>query len=151
MGAKVGVLVLVLVGVALGLEVAVTVGRKVDVAVGSAVDCVVQPAKRTAVKKIKIRRWNFIIFSKIGKFYQRSKRTSPLIARNCVTLKFIPNFREVITGIIKPTGVITSVSVIATSIVKAVLGFAIYVLASVWAIVGVMVDNIVYQASMKNL
>jgi len=33
--------------------------------VGSAVDCVAQPAKRTVVKKIKIRRWNFIIFSKI--------------------------------------------------------------------------------------
>ena len=150
-GAKVGVLVLVRVGVALGLEVAVALGSKVDVAVGSAVDCVVQPAKRTAVKKINIRRWNFIIFSKIGKFYQKSKRASPLIARNSVTLKFIPNFREVITGIIKPTGVITSVSVITTSIVEAVLGFAIYVLASIRAIVGVMVDNIVYQASMKNL
>jgi len=72
----VGVLVLVLVGVALGLEVAVALGSKVDVAVGSAVDCVAQPAKRTAVKKIKIRRWNFIIFSKIGKFYQRSTRLS---------------------------------------------------------------------------
>ena len=139
------------VGVALGLEVAVTVGSKEDVAVGSAVDCVVQPAKRIAVKKIKIRRWNFIIFSKIGKFYQKSKRASPLIARNSVTLKFIPNFREVITGIIKPTGVITSVSVITTSIVEAVLGFAIYVLAAVRAIIGVMVNNIVYQASIKNL
>ena len=88
------------VGVALGSVVAVAVSGKVDVAVGSAVDCVVQPAKRTAVKKIKIRRWNFIIFSKIGKFYQRSKRASPLITRNSVTLKFVPNFREVITGII---------------------------------------------------
>ena len=57
------------VGVALGSVVAVAVSGKVDVAVGSAVDCVVQPAKRTAVKKLKIRRWNFIIFSKIGKFY----------------------------------------------------------------------------------
>ena len=148
-GTSVGVLVLV--GVEVGVEVAAAVGSKVGVAVGSAVDCVVQPAKRTAVKKIKIRRWNFIIFSKIGKFYQTSKRASPLIARNSVTLKFIPNFREVITGIIKPTGVITSVSVITTSIVEAVLGFAIYVLASIRAIVGVMVDNIVYQASMKNL
>ena len=139
------------VGVALGLEVAVTVGSKEDVAVGSAVDCVVQPAKRIAVKKIKIRRWNFIIFSKIGKFYQKSKRASPLIARNSVTLKFIPNFREVITRIIKPTGVITSVSVIAAPIVKAVLGFAMYVLASVRAIISVMVNNIVYQTSIKNL
>jgi hypothetical protein len=139
------------VGVALGSVVAVAVSGKVDVAVGSAVDCVVQPAKRTAVKKIKIRRWNFIIFSKIGKFYQKSKRASPLIARNSVTLKFIPNFREVITGIIKPTGVITSVSVITTSIVEAVLGFAIYVLASVRAIISVMVNNIVYQTSIKNL
>lgn len=151
MGAKVGVLVLVLVSVEVGLEVAVAEGSKVDVAVGSAVDCVAQPAKRTAVKKIKIRRWNFIIFSKIGKFYLRSKRASPLIARNSVTLKFIPNFREVITGIIKPTGVITGVSVITTSIVEAVLGFAMYVLASVRAIVGMMIDDIVYQASIKNL
>lgn len=139
------------VGVALGSVVAVAVSGKVDVAVGSAVDCVVQPAKRIAVKKIKIRRWNFIIFSKIGKFYQKSKRASPLIARNSVTLKFIPNFREVITGIIKPTGVITSVSVITTSIVEAVLGFAIYVLASVRAMISVMVNNIVYQTSIKNL
>jgi len=148
-GTSVGVLVLV--GVEVGLKVATAVGTKVDVAVGSAVDCVAQPAKRTAVKKIKIRRWNFIIFSKIGKFYQTSKRASPLIARNSVTLKFIPNFREVITGIIKPTGVITSVSVITTSIVEAVLGFAIYVLASVRAIISVMVNNIVYQTSIKNL
>ena len=150
-GTKVGVLVLVLVGVEVGVEVAAAVGSKVGVAVGSAVDCVAQPAKRTVAKKIKIRRWNFIIFSKIGKFYQKSKRSSPLIARNSVTLKFIPNFREVITRIIKPTGVITSVSVITTSIVKAVLGFAIYVLAAVRAIIGVMVNNIVYQASIKNL
>ena len=56
------------VGVALGLEVAVTVGSKVDVAVGSAVDCVAQPAKRTAVKKIKIRRWNFIYSRKFANF-----------------------------------------------------------------------------------
>lgn len=150
-GAKVGVLVLVLVGVALGLDVAVTVGSKVDVAVGSAVDCVAQPAKRIAVKKIKIRRWNFIIFSKIGKFYQRSKCASPLIARNSVTLKFVPNFWEVITRIIKPTGVITSVSVITTSIVEAVLGFAIYILAAVRAIIGVMIDDIIDQACIKNL
>ena len=99
-GTKVGVLVFVLVGVEVGVEVAAAVGSKVGVAVGSAVDCVAQPAKRTVVKKIKIRRWNFIIFSKIGKSYQRSKRTSPLITRNSVTLKFLPNFREVITGII---------------------------------------------------
>lgn len=150
-GAKVGVLVLVLVGVALGLEVAVALGSKVDVAVGSAVDCVAQPAKRIAVKKIKIRRWNFIIFSKIGKFYKKSKRASPLIARNSVTLKFIPNFREVITRIIKPTGVITSVSVITTSIVEAVLGFAIYVLASVRAIISVMIYDIVDKTCIKNL
>jgi len=74
-----------------------------------------------------------------------------LIARNGVTLKFVPNFREVITRIIKPTGVITSVSVITTSIVEAVLGFAIYVLASVRAIIGVMIDDIVDQACIKNL
>lgn len=150
-GAKVGVLVLVLVGVALGLEVAVALGSKVDVAVGSAVDCVAQPAKRIAVKKIKIRRWNFIIFSKIGKFYQKSKRASRLITRNSVTLKFIPNFREVITRIIKPTGVITSVSVITTSIVEAVLGFAIYVLASVRAIISVIIYDIVDKTCIKNL
>ena len=148
-GTSVGVLVLV--GVEVGLKVATAVGTKVDVAVGSAVDCVAQPAKRTAVKKIKIRRWNFIIFSKIGKFYQTSKRASPLIARNSVTLKFIPNFREVITGIIKPTGVITSVSVITTSIVEAVLGFAIYVLASVRAIISVIIYDIVDKTCIKNL
>jgi len=99
-GTKVGVLVLVLVGVEVGVEVAAAVGSKVGVAVGSAVDCVAQPAKRTAVKKIKIRRWNFIYSRKLANFYQRSKRTSPLITRNGVTLKFVPNFREVITRII---------------------------------------------------
>ena len=101
-GVSVGtsVVVLVLVGVEVGLKVATAAGTKVDVAAGSAADGAAQPAKRTVVKKIKIRRWNFIIFSKIGKSYQRSKRTSPLITRNSVTLKCVPNFREVITGII---------------------------------------------------
>ena len=67
-GAKVGVLVLGLVGVEVGVEVAAAVGSKVGVAVGSAVDCVAQPAKRIAVKKIKIRRWNFIYSRKFANF-----------------------------------------------------------------------------------
>ena len=74
-----------------------------------------------------------------------------LIARNSGTLKFIPNFREVIAGVIQPAGVITGVRVIAAPIVEAVLGFTIYVLASVRAIISVMVNNIVYQTSIKNL
>jgi len=70
-GTKVGVLVLVLVGVEVGVEVAAAVGSKVGVAVGSAVDCVAQPAKRTAVKKIKIRRWNFIYSRKLENFLSK--------------------------------------------------------------------------------
>jgi len=74
-----------------------------------------------------------------------------LIARNSGTLKFIPNFREVIAGVIQPAGVITGVRVIAAPIVEAVLGFTIYVLAAVGAIIGVMIDDIVDQACIKNL
>jgi len=76
---------------------------------------------------------------------------SPLIAWNSVTLKFVPNLRDVIAGVIQPAGVITGVRIIAASIVKAVLGFAIYVLAAVRAIIGVMIDDIVDQACIKNL
>ena len=41
--------------------------------------------------------------------------------------------------------------VITATIVEAVFGFAIYILASVRAVVSVMINNIVYQASIKNL
>jgi len=43
------------------------------------------------------------------------------------------------------------VGIITATIVEAVFGFAPYVLASVRAVVSVMINNIVYQASIKNL
>lgn len=151
MGAKVGELVLVGVTLGSGVPVAVAVGGMVGVAVGRKVDCVAQPARRTAAKKIKIRRWIFIIFSKCGRFIKSYIRASLLITRNGVTLKFIPNFREVITGIIQPAGIVTGMSVIATPIIETILGFAMHIFASVGAIVGMMVNDIIDQASIKNL
>jgi len=74
-----------------------------------------------------------------------------LIARNGVTLKFIPNFREIVTGIIQTASVIAGMRIVAAAIVEAVLGFAIYILAAVRAIIGVMIDDIVDQACIKNL
>ena len=74
-----------------------------------------------------------------------------LIARNGATLIFIPNFREIVTGIIQTASVIAGMRIVATAIVEAVLGFAIYILAAVRTIIGVMIDDIVDQACIKNL
>jgi hypothetical protein len=152
-GAKVGVLVLVLVGVGLGsgVAVAVAVGGNVDVVVGSSVGGTAQAVSKALAKTNGIRLCNLIIYLGIRKTYKYLIKKLLLIARNSVTLKFIPNFREVITGIIKPTGVITSVSVITTPIVETVLGFAIYVLASVRAIISVIIYDIVDKTCIKNL
>lgn len=69
-----------------------------------------------------------------------------LIARNGATLIFIPNFREIVTGIIQTASVIAGMRIVAAAIVEAVLGFAIYILAAVRTIIGMMVDDIVDQA-----
>lgn len=74
-----------------------------------------------------------------------------LIARNSGTLKFIPNFREIVTGIIQTASVIAGMRIVAAPIVETVLGFAIYVLASVRAIISVIIYDIVDKTCIKNL
>ena len=70
-------------------------------------------------------------------------------------MEFIIHFRQIVLGVIKPTGIVAGVGVVTNAVIKTIFRNTLDVLAAIGAVVLVVIDGIVYQVGIvtcfKNL
>lgn len=70
-------------------------------------------------------------------------------------MEFIIHFRQIVLGVIKPTGIVAGVGIVTNAVIKTIFRRALDVLAAIGAVVLVVIDGAVHQVGIvtrfKNL